>query len=59
MAQTVPGNAHPTVNLTPVDTRTDRVLHVLQVIWAIIVPQVILSKNICVTNSFFKVLVKD
>lgn len=52
MAQTVPGNAHPTVNLTPVDTRTDIVLYVMQVIWAIIVPQVILSKNICVTNSF-------
>lgn len=31
LAQTAPGNVHLTVNLTHVDTRTDRVLPVLQV----------------------------
>lgn len=38
--QTVLGNVHLTVSLTPVDTRTDGVLPVLLVGRVIIVPQV-------------------
>lgn len=43
LAQTVQENVHLTVNLTPVDTRTDHVL-ALQVGWVIIVLQVMVFK---------------
>lgn len=50
LEQIVHGNVHPTVNLTHVYTQTDRVLLVLQVIRVIIVPQVILSQFICISQ---------
>lgn len=40
MVQTVPEYVPLTVNLTHVDTRTDRVLSVFQVGWVLIVLQV-------------------
>lgn len=46
MANTVYGGVPQTVNLTPVDTLTDRVLLVLQDGLVIIVPQVIFYYDI-------------
>lgn len=46
MAQTVPRNVHPTVNLTPVDTQTDRVQLVLEVMRVITALQVLSAHNV-------------
>lgn len=45
MVQTVPAFVHLAVDLTPVDTQTDRV-HVLKGGLVIIVPQVIFAKYV-------------
>lgn len=59
MVDTVHEYVHLTVNLTPVDTQTDRVL-VLQVTWIIIVPQVNISQLICISqNRLWRLTVKQ